>query len=275
MPMPPPTSRTPHPHSPAPPSPRPSEPWPLPQAEGLSASALMSILSTAEIETFEGLMPPTRNGERPDFIRRIEPLWGKGALYEERFIGAWMASEDEYKDCSPGELMEKQGQLQEIYEGRIASMERLVSFMVMFHAMAKRVQDFWPRVSCGLLGYDMSRSQSIMRIGTPTWVSNPRRIDARSICYAHAWAPCRDSHDGLARLGLGRAAQDDRARRGDGADVLCQAARQELLRAPHAPRIEVRAGGADAPGAPSPDGSPISRHLHCISPCLPTADARG
>ena len=62
--------------------------------------------------------------------------------------------------------MEKQGQLQEIYEGRIASMERLVSFMVMFHAMAKSVQDFWPKVSFGLLGYDMSRSQSIMRIAT-------------------------------------------------------------------------------------------------------------
>ena len=32
--------------------------------------------------------------------------------------------------------------------------------------MAKSVQDFWPRVSFGYLGYDMSRSQSIMRIAT-------------------------------------------------------------------------------------------------------------
>ena len=77
-----------------------------------------------------------------------------------------MASDEDLKNCSPAELMEKQGQLQEIYEGRIASMERLVSFMVMFHAMAKSVQDFWPRVSFGYLGYDMSRSQSIMRIAT-------------------------------------------------------------------------------------------------------------
>ena len=135
-------------------------------ASGLTASALMSILSTADMETFEGLAPPTRNGERPEFIKRIEPLWGKGSLYEERFIGAWMASDEELKNSSPAELMEKQGQLQEIYEGRIASMERLVSFMVMFHAMAKSVQDFWPKVSFGLLGYDMSRSQSIMRIAT-------------------------------------------------------------------------------------------------------------
>jgi hypothetical protein len=136
------------------------------KADALSASALMSILSTAKLDTFDGLMPPTRNSERPEYIKRIEPLWGPGALYEERFIGAWMASEEEFKGMSPVELMEKQGQLQEIYEGRIASMERLVSFMVMFHAMAKSVQDFWPRVSFGLLGYDMSRSQSIMRIAT-------------------------------------------------------------------------------------------------------------
>ena len=32
--------------------------------------------------------------------------------------------------------------------------------------MGKAVQDFWPWVSCGLLGYDMSRSQSIMRVAT-------------------------------------------------------------------------------------------------------------
>ena len=132
---------------------------------GLSASALMSILSTADLETFEGLQPMS-HGERPDFIKRIEPLWGKGSLYEERFIGAWMATDAQYKDLSPAELMEKQGQMQEIYEGRIASLERFVSFLVMFHAMAKSVQDFWPRVSFGLLGYDMSRSQSIMRIAT-------------------------------------------------------------------------------------------------------------
>jgi len=62
--------------------------------------------------------------------------------------------------------MERQGQVQELYEGRFASLHRLVGFFVMFHAMAKEVQDFWPTVSLGMLGYDMSRSQSIMRIAT-------------------------------------------------------------------------------------------------------------
>ena len=59
---------------------------------GMSASSLMSILSTADLETFSGLAPMQRT-TKPEFIKRIEPLWGKGALYEERFIGAWMAND--------------------------------------------------------------------------------------------------------------------------------------------------------------------------------------
>ena len=51
-------------------------------------------------------------------------------------------------------------------ETRFDSLQRLVAFFVMFHAMGKSVQDWWPRASLGMLGYDMSRSQSIMRVAT-------------------------------------------------------------------------------------------------------------
>ena len=37
---------------------------------------------------------------------------------------------------------------------------------MVFHRLGKMVQDFWPRVSFGMLGYDMSRTQSIMRVAT-------------------------------------------------------------------------------------------------------------
>ena len=37
---------------------------------------------------------------------------------------------------------------------------------IMFHQMGKRVADFWPAVSFGLLGYRMDRTHSIMRIAT-------------------------------------------------------------------------------------------------------------
>jgi len=67
---------------------------------------------------------------------------------------------------SPHELMRRQTLLQVLYEGRCASLQRMVAFFVLFHAMGKTVQDFWPKISCGYLGYDMSKSHSIMRIAT-------------------------------------------------------------------------------------------------------------
>ncbi|KAL3922859.1 MAG: hypothetical protein SGILL_001978 [Bacillariaceae sp.] len=54
----------------------------------------------------------------------------------------------------------------ELYESRIASLERFTALCVMFHQMGKTVQDFFPRYSCGLLGYKMNRTHSIMRIAT-------------------------------------------------------------------------------------------------------------
>lgn len=54
-----------------------------------------------------------------------------------------------------------------LYEGRVASMQRLVSFFVLFHKMGQAVQDFWVAVApMGLLGYEMDRTHSIMRIAT-------------------------------------------------------------------------------------------------------------
>ena len=54
----------------------------------------------------------------------------------------------------------------ELYESRIASMQRFVAMCVIGHTMAKKVRDFFPRWSCGLFGYNMDRTQSIMRIAT-------------------------------------------------------------------------------------------------------------
>ena len=55
---------------------------------------------------------------------------------------------------------------QELYESRVASLQRFVSMTVMFHQMGKRVQEFFPNISFGLLGYRMDRTHSIMRIAT-------------------------------------------------------------------------------------------------------------
>jgi len=134
-------------------------------ADGMSAAALMGTLSTLDSNVFSNV-PQRPPAQRPEFIKQIEPMWGDGAYAEERFIGEWMGSDEHLKDMTPSEFMEKQAQLQELYEGRIASMQRCVGFLILFHAMAKRVMDFWSTISFGILAYDMSRSHSIMRIAT-------------------------------------------------------------------------------------------------------------
>lgn len=91
---------------------------------------------------------------------RIEPM------HHEAFIGAWMHLRDECKNLDTSRLLRRQQLVQLLTETRFDSMQRFISFCVLFHAMGKAVADFWPRVSCGILRYDMSRSQSIMRVAT-------------------------------------------------------------------------------------------------------------
>jgi EF-hand domain pair len=55
---------------------------------------------------------------------------------------------------------------QELYETRIASMQRFVAMTVMFHQMGRRTEQFFAKISFGLLGYRMDRTHSIMRIAT-------------------------------------------------------------------------------------------------------------
>ena len=93
-------------------------------------------------------------------FRRAENL----QTSQESFYGETM--ENELKDVPLYRLCEEQVLAMRLYESRIASLQRCVAFFVLFHQMAKRVADFWPTVSCGYLGYDTSRTHSIMRIAT-------------------------------------------------------------------------------------------------------------
>jgi EF-hand domain pair len=63
-------------------------------------------------------------------------------------------------------LARNQHFIQELYETRIASLQRFVAMVVMFHQMGKRVQGFFETISFGVLGYRMDRTHSIMRIAT-------------------------------------------------------------------------------------------------------------
>lgn len=56
--------------------------------------------------------------------------------------------------------------LQELYESRIASLQRFMAMSVMFHQMGSKVEKFFSFISFGLLSYRIDRTHSIMRIAT-------------------------------------------------------------------------------------------------------------
>ena len=63
-------------------------------------------------------------------------------------------------------MSESQHLSMQLYESRVASMQRFVAMTVMFHQIGSRVQSFFPKISFGILGYRMDRTHSIMRIST-------------------------------------------------------------------------------------------------------------
>lgn len=63
-------------------------------------------------------------------------------------------------------LAQSQHLVQELYESRIASMQRFVAMCVLFHHMSKRVERFFAKISFGYWAYRMDRTHSIVRIAT-------------------------------------------------------------------------------------------------------------
>ena len=133
-------------------------------ARGSTSSAIMGLLDSVKDRIRPEAATPaaSTNGRTSHFVAYgdIEPLPC------DLCIGEWMLKDEKFKTENNAALMQKQVLVQTLYEGRFASLERFVGFLILFHRLGKRVQDFWPSVSCGVLGYDMSRSHSIMRIAT-------------------------------------------------------------------------------------------------------------
>ena len=59
--------------------------------------------------------------------------------------------------------------------------------MVLFHAMAKSVADFWRVTSAGVLGYDLSRTQSILRVATTACPTGGSEVRERMVAL-EAWS---------------------------------------------------------------------------------------
>ena len=82
------------------------------------------------------------------------------------------------RDADPFALVEAQTTAMRLYESRVASLQRFVAFCVLFHALAKKVADWWPRWTLGLFKYRIDRTHSIMRIAT---TASPARSRVRDV----------------------------------------------------------------------------------------------
>ena len=107
-----------------------------------------------------------------DVIRRLQHSGdrdSRGLLQveasEEAYFGADL-HENAPSGIPPFAQAQSQHFSMELYESRVASLQRFVALCVMFHQTGKKVQDFFPKYSFGLMGYKMERTHSIMRIAT-------------------------------------------------------------------------------------------------------------
>lgn len=122
---------------------------------GCSFEEFLALAKTPEADLMNTLQKRDRNRAG---LSVIQPS-------EESYFG------EDFRKNAPSsvktfQLAKSQHYAMELYEARIASLQRYVAFCVLFHQLGKRVQDFFPKISFGLLGYRMDRTHSIMRIAT-------------------------------------------------------------------------------------------------------------
>ena len=104
-------------------------------------------------------LPPSHRDERGHI--QIAPS-------NEKYFGQTLRKLNAGKSGNDMDFMVARSQefAMQLYETRVASLQRFISMTVMFHQMGRRVQTFFERYSFGLLGYRMDRTHSIMRIAT-------------------------------------------------------------------------------------------------------------
>jgi hypothetical protein len=90
-------------------------------------------------------------------------------------VTAFAALYQEYKVEGTKEVLDAEAPMKDLCEGRFLSLERYISFLVMFHAMALRVStSSWP-----LPPWDISRSQSILRVASTAAPVSGAEVAAR------------------------------------------------------------------------------------------------
>jgi len=124
----------------------------------LSIDDFFKIMKSNELEIEEYTKPPIR--DRRGLIQVLPDT-------RENFFGEMLVKKTRNgkRQIATGAL-KSQNFAQELYESRIASLQRFMAMSVMFHQMGSKVERFFRLISFGLLSYRIDRTHSIMRIAT-------------------------------------------------------------------------------------------------------------
>lgn len=122
---------------------------------GLNFDAFVKVARMADVEVERSLVSFGRDARG---LVQVEPSTER--YFGERLRNASSSVKEAYA------LSKSQHFSMELYESRVASMQRYVAMCVMFHELGGNVEGFFRTLSCGLLGYQMDRTHSIMRIAT-------------------------------------------------------------------------------------------------------------
>ena len=128
----------------------------------------MSTMKRRGSSLQSGVLQREADGLGPTLGKNVCPIAHATSKAFDKVEEEYFGEKLEFKnpDKTTYELIEMQKVAMRLYESRYASTQRCVAFFVLFHSLGGRVAAFWSNVSFGLLGYDMSRTHSIMRIAT-------------------------------------------------------------------------------------------------------------
>lgn len=129
----------------------------------MSYDEFLNLLEISDLDSGVKLPPCNRNSLG---IIQIEPSKEKYFGETLRKYNKVVSRAGKKDDDVEFRLARSQDFSQELYETRIASIQRFVAMTVMFHQMGKRVQGFFATISFGLLAYRIDRTHSIMRIAS-------------------------------------------------------------------------------------------------------------
>ena len=121
----------------------------------LSFSEFLRVLTTPQLK-----LQATKNRNIRDHVGLVCVKPSEGKFFDDDIYQRDIAG------VSKIALAKSESLSMELYEGRIASLQRFVSMTVMFHQLGHRVQSFFRNISFGWWGYRMDRTHSIMRVAT-------------------------------------------------------------------------------------------------------------